>query len=71
MIYEICCTIIVIGLTVLALLTIQYPRQPDNEKMEEKFVDGQEVPDFGDEASVDLSVVIPAYNEKGEGKFHS
>ena len=65
MLYELCVGGVVIALTTLILLTVQHPRKPDNDKMEECFVGGAKVPDFGSDATVDLSVVIPAYNETG------
>jgi len=63
MLCELCVGGVVIALTVLILLTVQVPREPDNDKMEEHFVGGAKVPDFVPDATVDLSVVIPAYNE--------
>lgn len=38
--------------------------------MEVTFVSGEKVPEFTDEGEIDLSVVIPAYNEKGKTYFH-
>ena len=40
MICELCCGVVVIGITALVLLTIQYPREPDNIQHEATFVDG-------------------------------
>ena len=34
--------------------------------MEATFVSGESVPEFTDDGEIDLSVVIPAYNEKGK-----
>merc|ERR1711990_948769 len=63
MIFEIVCATSVIGISVLIGLIIQYPRQPDNDQMESEFVTGGSVPSFVSEAEIDLSVIIPAYNE--------
>ena len=38
-------------------------RQPDNDQMESEFVTGGSVPSFISEPEIDLSVIIPAYNE--------
>ena len=48
------------------LFKVQYPRAPDNKPMEATFVSGESVPEFTDDGEIDLSVVIPAYNEKGK-----
>lgn len=40
-----------------------FKREPDNDQMESEFVTGGSVPSLGSEAEIDLSVIIPAYNE--------
>ena len=59
-----------IGFEKSSLFKVQYPRAPDNKPMELTFVSGEKVPEFTDEGEIDLSVVIPAYNEKGKTEFH-
>jgi len=61
--------LISIGLLALVLiliaLVISYPREPDNIRHEKSFLDSTELlPGLSDDPTVDISVVIPAYNEE-------
>jgi len=50
---------------ILTALVISYPREPDNIRHEKSFLDSTELlPGLSDDPTVDITVVIPAYNEE-------
>ena len=58
-----CCTVLVL---ILVLLIVSFPRKPDNVRHEKSFLNDSSLLPFllKDESTVDLSVIIPAYNEE-------
>jgi len=52
-------------LGIIGLFIISFPRNPDNIRHEKSFLnDSSLLPSLDDDSKVDLSVVIPAYNEE-------
>ena len=56
---------VLVALVLLAALLVSFPRSPDNIRHEKSFLnDSTLLPSLDDEPEVDLTVVIPAYNEE-------
>ncbi|CBY08963.1 unnamed protein product [Oikopleura dioica] len=54
-----------VGVLILVALITSFPREPDNLRHEKSFLgDKNPLPSFTDAAELDLTVVIPAYNEQ-------
>ena len=57
--------VIVLVVVVASLLIFSFSRLPDNHRHEKSFLDDSSLlPSLEDEPQVDLTVVIPAYNEE-------